>query len=454
MITSLRLVNFKNFADETLHLGPFTLIVGANASGKSNIRDAFRFLHGISRDYTLAEILGGKYGAEWRPIRGVANEIMRFGQDEFLLEIGVKADTLITSDISSLRFSIQIERNKRHQNGFRVASETLNANPSTTDTLTSEILYTSDPPPSCSFDGQRKVGKLPLYFPGADKPIEVEPGKPGLFQLDLPLRHTFHATESASSFAESTAGIEAKVMANFARLVVLLQLSGLRFLELSPERMRAPAVPGATRLGDLGDDLSSVLESIYADPKRRDVLLSWIHELTPMDVKELEFPTDPSGRIHLRIKEGNGREVSAYSASDGTLRFLGVLAALLNVDESSPEDFGLWFFEEIDNGIHPARLHLLLDLIERQTAKGKIQVVATTHSPDVLNLINDTTFENAVVVYRDEDSADAVIRRVAELPNAGELRQSQGLGRLHASGWMENVLSFAEADSDDGEGGN
>ena len=47
MITSLRLVNFKNFADETLCVGPFTVIVGANASGKSNIRDAFRFLHGI-----------------------------------------------------------------------------------------------------------------------------------------------------------------------------------------------------------------------------------------------------------------------------------------------------------------------------------------------------------------------------------------------------------------------
>ena len=49
MITSLRLVNFKDFADETLRLGPFTVIVGANASGKSNIRDAFRFLHGIGR---------------------------------------------------------------------------------------------------------------------------------------------------------------------------------------------------------------------------------------------------------------------------------------------------------------------------------------------------------------------------------------------------------------------
>ena len=82
MITSLRLVNFKNFADETLRVGPFTVIVGANASGKSNIRDAFRFLHGIGRGYTLAEIMGGKYGAggyvEWAGIRGAPNEVVRF----------------------------------------------------------------------------------------------------------------------------------------------------------------------------------------------------------------------------------------------------------------------------------------------------------------------------------------------------------------------------------------
>ena len=63
MITSLRLQNFKNFRDENLRVGPFTVIVGSNASGKSNIRDAFRVLHGIGRGYTVAEILGGKYGA-------------------------------------------------------------------------------------------------------------------------------------------------------------------------------------------------------------------------------------------------------------------------------------------------------------------------------------------------------------------------------------------------------
>ena len=83
MITSLRLKDFKNFADETLRIGPFTVIVGANASGKSNIRDAFRVLHGIGRRYTLAEIVGGKYGAggqpEWGPIRGAPHEIANRG---------------------------------------------------------------------------------------------------------------------------------------------------------------------------------------------------------------------------------------------------------------------------------------------------------------------------------------------------------------------------------------
>ena len=61
MIKSLHLKHFKNFKNATLRLGPFTVLIGANASGKSNIRDAFRFLHGIGMHYRLAEILGEAY---------------------------------------------------------------------------------------------------------------------------------------------------------------------------------------------------------------------------------------------------------------------------------------------------------------------------------------------------------------------------------------------------------
>ena len=125
-----------------------------------------------------------------------------------------------------------------------------------------------------------------------------------------------------------------------------------------------------------------------------------------------------------------------------------MLAALLGTNPT-----GLYFLEEIDNGIHPARLSLLIDLLERLTAKGNIQVVATTHSPALLDLINDGTFKNTSVVCRLEDTNDAIIRPLDSLPNVQELRKSQGLSRLHTSHWMEDILNLQTWRNQDDEAG-
>ena len=405
MITSIRLKNFKNFADETLRVGPFTLLVGANASGKSNIRDAFRFLHGIGQGYTLAEIFGGKREAGWKPIRGAMDEITRFGQQAFSIEIELKLSNGNTS------YLIEAGADKKRYGEFGVAKEELK--------LESTPIYTAHS------DG------INLRVCGAwdqtKKDIPFDLGRPALTQL--------------IKFFRREQAISDRMMEELCSI-----LSDMRFLELSPEQMREPAFPGATLLGDRGENLPVVLREICTDPKRKELLTSWLAELTPMDVKDFEFPTDPSGRVHLTICEKNGRKVSAASASDGTLRFLAMLAVLL---DASPN--GLYFFEEIDTGIHPARQWLLLELIEKQTAKNNIQIITTTHAPDLLTFVNDSTFENMSVVCRLEDSQDAVIRRVAELPNAKDLRTSkEGLGRLLAEGWMETALAFTE-DLDEAE---
>jgi AAA15 family ATPase/GTPase len=95
MLKKLRLENFKNFKNAELHLGPFTILIGANASGKSNIRDALRFLHGISRGYNLAEIMGEKYVEggvlQWRGIRGGTREA-GFQGENFALEVTFTID--------------------------------------------------------------------------------------------------------------------------------------------------------------------------------------------------------------------------------------------------------------------------------------------------------------------------------------------------------------------------
>ena len=415
MIRSLRLKDFKNFADETLRVGPFTVIVGANATGKSNLRDAFRFLHGIGRGYTLAAIVGGKYGAggqlEWAPIRGATNEIIRLNTSTSGLPVpprpgfGLELELTMEHDTATYSIEVSTEKNK---NGFRITYERLQ--------MSGETIYEK---PRSTF-GDRRVAV------GVDRSIDVNLDRPALAQV-LEARQVFQSEKERT------------------RSVVSI-LESMRFLELSPDLMRKPSFPGQTILGDQGANLPTVLKEICEDPKRKSILTEWIRELTPMDVKDLDFPPDPSGMVHLEILEENGTKVSAYSASDGTLRFLAMLVALLGKDPAH-----LYFFEEIDNGIHPARLRLLLDLIERQTAKNKVQVITTTHSTDLLSMIADRTFENTSVVCRLEDTTDAIIRSVSDLPNAFQLRRTQGLGRLLAGGWMETALAFTEGREGDGE---
>ena len=163
-----------------------------------------------------------------------------------------------------------------------------------------------------------------------------------------------------------------------------------------------------------------------------------------MEVSDFDFPRSENSMVDLTLCETDGRRVSADSASDGTLRFLAVLAVMLGKDPP-----GLCFFEEIDSGIHPVSFHLLTELIERQSARRNIQMITTTHAPTLLTVMDDATFENTSVVCRLENTADAIIRPIAKLPNAQELRRGQGLGRLHESGWMETMLAFTEGYDED-----
>ena len=423
MITSLRLTDFKNFADEELCLGPLTVIVGTNASGKSNIRDAFRILHGIGRGYTLAEIFGGKYGTDWKPVRGGSvGQIARFGVPDSAgtgggFSLGAEMQV---SDVSNLLGSLDSgtgESSSIARFGIRIL-------PGPPDDARPYVAREA-------LETGRQENLEEIYneeiFTDANNDGALNRGEPALSQIrngQGPSYDTFkHARKITDKFL------------------------GMRFFDFVPDVMREPAPPGQDTLGDKGENLPVILERLCKDPKRKEILTAWIGELTPMDVVDFDFVPDASDRVHLVIREKNGRRVPAASVSDGTLRFLAMLAALFGEQQA-----GFYFFEEIENGIHPSRLHLLVELIERQTVKRGIQVVATTHSSDFLSMVSDETLENVSVVCRLEDTDDAFIRPLLDLPNAKELRDSQGLGRLLTGGWMETSLAFTEGvDEDDQE---
>ena len=158
-----------------------------------------------------------------------------------------------------------------------------------------------------------------------------------------------------------------------------------------------------------------------------------------MDVTDFEFVPDAAGRILVYLVEEGGRKTSANSASDGTLRFLGMLAALLG-----PKPAKFYFLEEIDNGIHPTRLALLMDLLSSNSEKKGIQIVATTHSPQVLRLIRAENLKYATLAYRLKGTSEARLKPLPEIPHLMDVIKDKDIARLHESSWMEQTMQFSE----------
>ncbi len=412
MIKSMRLERFKNFRDATLSLGPLTVIVGTNASGKSNIRDAFRFVHGMSRGYTLAEIIGEKYVEggvlQWKGIRGGTREVAFSSEKNFALTTQLRLDS------ARFRHSIEVAVGSV-RTGPYVVRESLHRGP--------RVIYDSHN----SDDLPEQEGRPYIFVRLRRDEFNRKHGKRLRFVDNQPVLSQFPDHREARKVyrSDATAFSEA--------------LESMRFLDLSPEAMKAPSIPGQVVLGDRGENLSSVLQAICDNESTKRAVAEWIRELTPLDVVDFEFVPDQTGRILLNLIESSGQRTSAYSASDGTLRFLAMIAALM-----APDSAKFYFLEEIDNGIHPTRLHLLLQLIEQRAKEGNVQIVTTTHSPQLLGMLSTTAREYASLVYRLEGKSEAGIRRIVDIPEAQQVLEEQNLSRLHESGWLEDAVSFAE----------
>jgi predicted ATPase len=423
MITKLKLTNFKSFKKAEIVFGPVSILVGANATGKSNIRDAMRFLHGIARGYNLAEIIGEKYGEggqlQWSGIRGGTREICFTG--ELTFSAGIEFIQKENSPSSASRYAYEIEVScATNGSAPKVVRERLVVN--------GTIIY-----------GSRSDSDQAIYLTAKQ---EVDGGRlydferPCLANQPLLSQVNWRATQAVVE--KSPPRIQLAKF-NSAVEATLQELESIRFIDFSPDLMRKPSIPGQVILSDRGDNLSSVLQAICEKPELKVALSHWVQELTPMDVVDFEFVPDAAGKVLVYLVEEGQRRTSANSASDGTLRFLGMLAALLG-----PKPARFCFLEEIDNGIHPARLALLMDLLDNQSKSKGIQIVASTHSPQVLRLIKSENLKFATLAYRLKGSTEGRLKPLPEIPNLLDVIKNKDIARLHESSWMENTMEFSE----------
>ncbi len=172
-------------------------------------------------------------------------------------------------------------------------------------------------------------------------------------------------------------------------------------------------------LSDGGDNLAPVLSKI-----RWRVKDELIHSLRKLydGIVDLHLTVD-GGNVLLFLEESGGRQIPAARLSDGTLRYLSLLAVLLH-----PEPPPLVAIEEPELGLHPDVLPHIAKLLVQ--ASSRTQLVVTTHARMLVDAL--TEIPSCVVVCSKEDGQSRFER--LDEANLKEWLEKYSLGDLWSMG--------------------
>jgi predicted ATPase len=359
MIDTLLVSNFKSLVDISLSMPKFTVLIGANGSGKTTILQAFDFISQLmegdfekwldDRGWTVADI-----ASKFSPNSNISTGVVYSGAAEDLFWYG----SFNRKEMACLSESVGVWRNKNWN---------------------SKIVKVSD--------RHYKVG---------DKDSE-------------PVKFSYQGSIMSQLIDEELTP-ELIEFRDYLRHIRSLEL-------LSPHLMRQRTRDSANDIGSGGEKLSSFLYSFKDGAKTE--LLGLLKKFYPTVMDFKSTPTK-GGWKRLSITEdftGKLIESEVRHINDGLLRILAILA-------QTTTDKSLLLFDEIENGINPEIVESLVNIL----VSARQQIVVTTHSPMILNYLDDDTAKESVIfVYKTPQGATRV-RPFFSIPGIGDKLDVMGAG--------------------------
>lgn len=421
MLTEFRFRGFKSFAEGRLPLSNLTVLVGANAAGKSNALEAVSLLSWLARGRRLDE-LGYSMESSDAPFRGDLGRIVHGKTTLSKTARHFSLGCSIESDGRLLKLDMEFSVS---QDGMRIIQETL--------TTPSEglPLYRVDSPAS-GFGHDMQVA-YNNFKRGRNKPKVTASDQQAVFtQLLSPAALNRADKQSQSVIPESAERVKAA-------------LEGVVFLEPNPALMRGYVHYLDRRLRRDASNLSAAAYAACRDGAKTEIL-DFIKCLPEQDIVDVGFFRTQKGDVLLKLKESFGKRTRWWDASvlsDGTLRALAVAVCLLTAPVGSTV-----VVEEIDNGVHPTRARDLLSRILTTSTERGLRVLLTTHNPAMLDALPDRVIPDVVFTYRDPANGASRLVRLEELWNYPELVGQGPLGSLVTRGIVERFVKESQRESE------
>ena len=373
-VLNLKAKNYRSLRDVSIELGDFNLFIGANAAGKSTILDALRFLHEAvhARDFEAPVFARG----------GILNLAWK-GEQAHQIDLTVN----LQDGEESTEWAIQITRQGHHFHvGERIA----------------RLPSQSQPVVLLEADG----GTGWWWSSTTSERVEME--QP--------------ATVCALAAAAADASFPAREIADFVRR--------WGFFDPNPFLLRRDWTGlDSGRLDHYGRNLGETLHALASSsPEIVDRIRSATQSIVGLPAG-LEVRESEDRFYFVQSETGLKFPVHQTGVSSGTLRTLALMTALLGEPQAN-----LLGIEEPENYIHPSALSAFVEHL--RAARDHVQFMVTTHSPLLLDLLDDP---GAVCVVQRGDRDGTAVHREANpdgVRNAlnasgfslGELHQTKGFG--------------------------
>lgn len=424
MLIEFSLSNFKSYKNSRLPLAPLTVLIGANASGKSNIIEGLRFLSWLAEGQKLSSIQYAVNSADSdQVIRGRINDLCHHGESDF--SFGCR---LNLTEWDQLTITIQIINGEMKINAEKVVKST-------------EKLVLYEYVPVQLTTSERDLVDLKdligVTLNQKQNLSVICSDQMAIFsQLDNPIlidgRYSDYINDTVKKIARK----------------YQQALQNILFSNPTPAKMRDYSQKSDYKeLIENGSNLSSVLFHLWENqPENQQIILNFIQSLPEQAIDGLDFLLGPRDEVMVRLSETFGktqRYCEAALLSDGTLRVLAIAAAMLSATAGS-----LIVIEEIDNGVHPSRAKHLLANIRDIAEKRKLRVLLSTHNPALMDALPDEALGDVVFCYRDPEQGDSRLVRLGDMDEFPGLIAQGSLGDLVTTGIVDRFVKHPQTPED------
>jgi len=414
-IKRIEVRNFKSFKELKIDPGKFNVIIGANASGKSNFVHIFEFLRDITSsglDNAVSMQGGVEYlrnmnigASEPLSIKVVSDQEFRWGLETKVGLIGVK--TYEATYEFALRF------NKRGS-GFRIVKDELSQ--------------------KCKFNLERKEKEIKEKEILGDGEILISRSNGRVkIVLNIPPNVPLKKEDIFPPFLREEKLPEHKLLLETPYFLIP-PLKGI-FSEISiydfdPKLpKKATPITGKAELEEDGNNLSIILKNITENRERRRKLFNLVKDLLPF-VENLDVEKFADKSLLFKLKESyfKTQYLPASLISDGTINMTALIVALYF--EKKP----FVIIEEPERNIHPSLISKVVEMMKDVSQTQEKQIVVTTHNPEFVKYAG---LENILLVSRNEDGFSTISRPVDKEEVKAFLKNDIGIEELYIQNLLE-----------------